>query len=449
MVQTELLPTIGDGVAMPVAVGDVHPDEGPEVVAASAAGPMYVFGTDGVSVHGQVSGRDIPLAWTGGLDLSQADANFGANRNSNDLVASFASFSGPSLADLAGDGHLEVTAPTAGLTRLIDLLAADEQLPSDDQLSSWDGTTGNGLAGSPQATSDLAFFVAPAVADLDDDGAAESIAGNSTYTMSAFDASGDAPQGWPKLTGGWTLGTPAVGDWDGDGTLEVAQPRRDGLLFVWSTDGTGAPAWGDYGCDEYHAGRCGDTSVGDPFCADGAPGVFLDVPETHPFCADIAWLVGREVTGGYADDTYRPTAPVTRQSMAAFLYRMAGEPDFTPPATPSFSDVPPGHPFYAEIEWAATGITGGYPDGTFRPAGRVTRQAMAAFLYRMHVQVVTPCDDPGPFLDVPGSHPFCSAIEWLAESGIAQGFGDGTFRPTVTVSRQAMAAFLHRSVDAG
>jgi hypothetical protein len=70
--------------------------------------------------------------------------------------------------------------------------------------------------------------------------------------------------------------------------------------------------------------------------------------------------------------------------MAAFLYRFEGEPAFTPPIFPSFPDVPTSHPFYKEIEWlVAAGITTGFPDGNFRPGAEVSRQAMAAFLHRL------------------------------------------------------------------
>lgn len=52
-----------------------------------------------------------------------------------------------------------------------------------------------------------------------------------------------------------------------------------------------------------------------------------------------------------------------------------------PPATPTFSDVPTTHPFFQQIEaLAASGITTGYSDGTFRPNNYVTRQALAAYL---------------------------------------------------------------------
>jgi len=180
-------------------------------------------------------------------------------------------------------------------------------------------------------------------------------------------------------------------------------------------------------------------------CGAGKDGPFVDVFGEHPFCLDIEWLVAVEVTQGYPDGTFRPTASVTRQSMAAFLYRYAGSPPYTPPATPSFPDVPTTHPFITEIEWLAEqGITGGFADGTFRPSAAVTRQSMAAFLYRFAQS--PPFGDPAvpSFSDVPTSHPFFTEIEWLAGTEITGGFADGTFRPTSPVTRQAMAAFLHR-----
>ncbi len=257
---TSLLPTIGDGVAMPAVVGDVDPaNPGPEIVAASSAGTLYVFDAQGHSVYGSTAAGDNPVAWAGGLALQNA-GRFGADRNSNDIVASLMGLSGPTLGELQGGGSKEIASNTAGLTRFIDLLANDLQLPNDDQLSAWDGATGNELAGSPHTTTDLALFVAPAIADLDGDGHNEVIAGNGLYTLDAVDAAGNEPAGWPKLTGGWSIGTPGVGDWDGDGKLEVAQQRRDGYLLVWHTQGTATPAWGSYGCDSFNSGACVDTA---------------------------------------------------------------------------------------------------------------------------------------------------------------------------------------------
>jgi hypothetical protein len=69
--------------------------------------------------------------------------------------------------------------------------------------------------------------------------------------------------------------------------------------------------------------------------------------------------------------------------MAAFLRRALDDGSFVPPTVASFADVPVTHPFFADIEWmVAEGITTGYSDDTFRPGGPLSRQGMAAFLRR-------------------------------------------------------------------
>ncbi|HEX6425196.1 MAG TPA: S-layer homology domain-containing protein [Acidimicrobiales bacterium] len=113
---------------------------------------------------------------------------------------------------------------------------------------------------------------------------------------------------------------------------------------------------------------------------------FSDVPASHQFYDEITWLAQTGITTGYPDGTFRPSAPITRQAMAAFFYRLEGEPAAPGGGwpDPGFSDVPASHQFYEEIAWLAqTGITTGYPDGTFRPGAAITRQAMAAFFYRL------------------------------------------------------------------
>ena len=168
---------------------------------------------------------------------------------------------------------------------------------------------------------------------------------------------------------------------------------------------------------------------------------FVDVPGDHPFVTEIGWLVGEGITTGFADGTFRPTVAVTRQAAAAFLYRLAGEPPVTSEA--GFADVPSGHPFHDEIAWlVAEGITTGFPDDTFRPTQPVTRQAAAAFLYRFDGEPAV--GGAAGFADVPSGHPFHDEIAWMVARGITTGFPDDTFRPANAVTRQAVAAFLYR-----
>ncbi|HEX5094400.1 MAG TPA: hypothetical protein VFX21_00240, partial [Acidimicrobiia bacterium] len=253
--QLETLPSIGNGVSAQVAVADVAPQSpGPEVIAASAVGPLYVLNAAGDSVFGQSGGKDIPLFWAAGL--SGADAgHFGAFRNSTDIAASLVGFGGPSAGHLDADTTADVTAPTAGLTRLFDVALPDQQMPNDDHLMAWRADTGDALVGFPQTTTDLAFFVTPAIADVDGNGKRETIAGNGVYLLHAHEWDGRAPAGWPKLTGGWVVGTPGLGNWDGKGGAELAVVRRDGVLLVWHTD---APAssleWPRFGGNDRNSG---------------------------------------------------------------------------------------------------------------------------------------------------------------------------------------------------
>ena len=174
---------------------------------------------------------------------------------------------------------------------------------------------------------------------------------------------------------------------------------------------------------------------------------FSDVELNHPFNADIQWLEASGIAGGYADGTFRPTTPVSRQAMAAFLYRAAGSPDVDLPASTPFSDVGPGSEFYEAIVWLdQQEISTGYSDGTFRPTAPVSRQAMAAFLHRAFgAPEITP-QDGSPFTDVAAGQVFATEIAWLKENQISTGDVGGTFRPAAPVSRQAMAAFLHRAL---
>jgi hypothetical protein len=76
---------------------------------------------------------------------------------------------------------------------------------------------------------------------------------------------------------------------------------------------------------------------------------------------------------------------VARQGVAAWLWRYAGEP--APAGAPPFSDVPPSSPFADAIAWAAeSGVTEGYADGTFRPTQPISRQGVAAWVCRYDEQ---------------------------------------------------------------
>jgi hypothetical protein len=79
------------------------------------------------------------------------------------------------------------------------------------------------------------------------------------YDLRAYGLGGVVPLGWPKFTGGWSVSTPAVGDLDGDGRVEVALMTREGNLFVWHTSGRpcAGQEWPTYQHDNAHTGDYG------------------------------------------------------------------------------------------------------------------------------------------------------------------------------------------------
>lgn len=170
---------------------------------------------------------------------------------------------------------------------------------------------------------------------------------------------------------------------------------------------------------------------------------FIDVPPKMMFRAEIEELASRGITTGWGDGTYRPLADIQRDAMVVFVYRALGSPAFTPPKTSPFKDMPPSRRYYKEITWAhAKGITTGWSDGTFRPTAPVERGAVAAFLYRASGATATSTSNS--FKDVPSNHKFAKEITWLAKTGITNGWSDGTFRPLDPIARDAMAAFMIR-----
>lgn len=172
---------------------------------------------------------------------------------------------------------------------------------------------------------------------------------------------------------------------------------------------------------------------------------FVDVPNSRAFATEINWLAAQGISTGWSDRTFRPDLTVERGAMAAFFYRMAGSPSYTAPQHSRFRDVSTSHQFYKEISWMADrGITTGYSDGTFRPDASVTRDAMAAFFYRMSGSPEYSAPATSRFRDIKPGDQFYKEVSWMATRGITTGWADGTFRPTDTVRRDAMAAFIYR-----
>lgn len=165
---------------------------------------------------------------------------------------------------------------------------------------------------------------------------------------------------------------------------------------------------------------------------------FSDIA-TSTFVDDIHWLLYEGITGGCGGTKFCPKSAVTRVQMAQFLDRALGLPDT---ATDFFSDDD-GITGEASINrLAASGITGGCAAGLYCPSNPVTREHMAIFLDRALDLPDTArdffTDDTGRTGEV--------AINRLAAAGLTGGCGGGKYCPAASVTREQMAAFLHRAL---
>jgi hypothetical protein len=166
--------------------------------------------------------------------LKSATRDFGPDSEAKDGPTFFAITSG-SFGDLDGDGKLEFCAGTSGIRAALNIGIPGLKLPFEHHLSAWDAFSGAYLTAFPRVMEDTQFFVIPAIAELDGDGLAEIIAGSGGYLLHAFNHFGQEPMGWPKFTGHWLGASAAMGDIDGDSLLEVVISTREGQLFAWDT----------------------------------------------------------------------------------------------------------------------------------------------------------------------------------------------------------------------
>ena len=111
---------------------------------------------------------------------------------------------------------------------------------------------------------------------------------------------------------------------------------------------------------------------------------FTDVSEDMPCYDDVKYVYEKGIMNGVSETLFAPEEPLLRCMIVTILYRLEGEPEIEYSGT--FTDVPDGEWYSAGVEWAASvGIVLGYGDGTFGVADDVSREQLAAILHRYAV----------------------------------------------------------------
>lgn len=176
---------------------------------------------------------------------------------------------------------------------------------------------------------------------------------------------------------------------------------------------------------------------------------FTDVRTTDWFASFVDYVAGKGIMTGTAPSTFAPNKTVTRAEIVTMLYAMEGKPEIAEGST--FADVANGSWYEKPIVWAAAnGITAGYADNTFRPDAEITRQQMITMLYQ-YAQLkqadVTASGDLTKFSDMSQIEEYAiTPIQWAVGQGLMEGNPDGTIKPQGKTTR-AEAAVIMKGFD--
>lgn len=177
---------------------------------------------------------------------------------------------------------------------------------------------------------------------------------------------------------------------------------------------------------------------------------FGDVKTADWFYNDVKYVYEKGMMAGTAADVFAPNATTTRAMIVTILYRLEGSPAVT--GTSAFVDVPAGQWYTDAVNWAAANqIVKGTSATTFAPNDSITREQMAAILYR-YAQYkgydVTKKADLSGYSDNSQVSAYArDALAWANAAKLINGVTNTTLAPQGNATRAQVSAILHRFCD--
>lgn len=177
------------------------------------------------------------------------------------------------------------------------------------------------------------------------------------------------------------------------------------------------------------------------------PFPFTDVPETMWYYDSVYYVYAHGLMNGTAATLFSPGNPTTRGMLVTILYRMEGSPQGA--GWGPFTDVTPGAYYAQPIAWAAwNGIVNGITSTTFAPDRNVTREQMAAILYRYTAWKGWDVSQQGnlfQFTDWQKVQAYArTPLAWAVASGLIQGKENQRLDPGGPATRAEVATILQR-----
>ena len=169
---------------------------------------------------------------------------------------------------------------------------------------------------------------------------------------------------------------------------------------------------------------------------------FGDVPQTSWFADAVKYVSENKLMNGTSTTAFSPNENMSRAMLATVLYRMSGE---TAEADSSFGDVSSSAYYAAAVNWASSkGIVNGMGADAFSPNASITREQLAAMLYR-YVGEPSVSADLSAYTDAVSISPYAEkAVEWCVAKGILSGKSATRLAPQDTATRAECAAMLQR-----
>lgn len=173
---------------------------------------------------------------------------------------------------------------------------------------------------------------------------------------------------------------------------------------------------------------------------------FNDVSANDWFVSAVDYVTGKGMMNGTADNTFSPKANTTRGMVVTVLYRLENQPSTS---AASFTDVASGAYYANAVAWAnANGIVSGYGSGKFGPNDKVTREQLAAILYR-YAQYkkydVSGANSLDGYADAQSVSSYAvPALQWANAAGVVTGKSGSKLDPKGNAARAEVAAMLMR-----
>ena len=174
---------------------------------------------------------------------------------------------------------------------------------------------------------------------------------------------------------------------------------------------------------------------------------FADVDELDWFYDAVVYVYNEGMMDGISATQFAPNSNLTRGMVVTMLYRLEGEPRVT--GSSGFDDVASGAWYADAVTWAAeNGIVNGVSDTEFAPNVNITREQLAAILYRYaeyNDYDVSGRDDLSEFTDRSSISSYAlDAMRWAVDEGLITGITNTTIEPQGTATRAQAATMFMR-----